>query len=151
MRPDEDLTTAFSFHTKLTLCVHTSFVSRLTAASFGVADDHPPKKCLVTKSRYANLHTHAPIAKHRNPEAFPDWLVVGHPDSELTDDFCRRFGDLPIRLWHMIGVDVCHMRPVQSDRVQHESDVIESSGDLCFNRNPRGVIECLWMPSALAG
>src|SRR5215831_7422829 len=98
---------------------------------------------LAAKSGYADLNTHPRIAEHRNAEARPDRLVVGHPDSKLANHLGCCFGDLPIRLWHMIGVDVCHMRPVQSYRVQHKSDVIESTGDLCFNRNSRGVIERL--------
>jgi len=39
---------------------------------------------LVPKSGYADLGTHSRIAEHRNAEARPGRLVIGHPDSELT-------------------------------------------------------------------
>ena len=46
---------------------------------------------------YVDLRTHPRIAEHRNAEARPHRLVVGHPDSELTDDLGRRLAGGRIR------------------------------------------------------
>jgi hypothetical protein len=49
----------------------------------------------------------------------------------------------------VIGIDVRNVRPVETDRIQPESDIVERAADFRLDRNPRRVIERFQMPSAL--
>lgn len=102
-----------------------------------------PERC------YANLYAHSRIAEHRHTKTRPDRLVVVHLKSELTHHFGCRSRELAVGLRQVVGINVRDVRPVEPDGIEHKSYVVESTADLCFNRNSGRIIERLRMPAAL--
>lgn len=92
---------------------------------------------------------HFRIAKGRDAKTSPNRTDASL--SKLTPHFGSRSCDLTVFLRHMIGIDVCDVRPIETDRIEHERNIVERPGDFSLDRNADREIKRIGTPAALAG
>src|SRR5688500_4359234 len=91
---------------------------------------HCPADVLRSECCHTYLNAPACLAEHCDTPRCPDRLVIGHPKPQLTDDLADRRRNPSVRFGDVIGIHMGDMRPVDPNRLKHESHVVESTPDL---------------------